>query len=343
MRSVLSSFFYCFILFVFSVLSSVFVGYAQQEKTFLPEIRGTVRGKFEYQPDINKGRFGVRNARFGISGYVTEHLQYKSEVDLSDEGRIRMLDAYVRLNPIQNGRFTIGQMRVPFTIDAHRSPHEQYFANRSFIAKQVGNVRDVGAAAYYKIQTRLPIILEAGIFNGSGLYENKNFWTDNFNFTTKLQLLSPSGFNLTLSMQKSKTGDVFTYMYNGGMYYHAGPWHLEAEYMLKKYEKGAFPDMSAVDAFICYDLPVRRLFKKISFLCRYDYMGDHSNGIYGPDRKLQLSDAERHRATAGLTFSLAKPFVSDIRINYEKYFYSKEAPIKISEQDKIVVELMTRF
>ena len=32
-----------------------------------------------------------------------------------------------------------------FTIDAHRSPHLQYFANRSFIAKQVGNVRDVGA------------------------------------------------------------------------------------------------------------------------------------------------------------------------------------------------------
>ena len=35
--------------------------------------------------------------------------------------------------------------RVPFTIDAHRSPHVRFFANRSFIGKQVGDVRDVGA------------------------------------------------------------------------------------------------------------------------------------------------------------------------------------------------------
>ncbi len=52
--------------------------------------------------------------------------------------------------------FTIGQMRVPFTIDAHRSPHQQYFANRSFIAKQVGNVRDVGFTAGYTNKRWLP-------------------------------------------------------------------------------------------------------------------------------------------------------------------------------------------
>ncbi len=45
-------------------------------------------------------------------------------------------------------------MRVPFTIDAHRSPHLQYFANRSFIAKQVGNVRDVGAVIGWKFGKR---------------------------------------------------------------------------------------------------------------------------------------------------------------------------------------------
>ena len=61
------------------------------------------------------------------------------------EGKIKMLDAYTRITPWKTLQFTIGQERVPFTIDAHRSPHQQYFANRSFIAKQVGNVRDVGA------------------------------------------------------------------------------------------------------------------------------------------------------------------------------------------------------
>ena len=39
----------------------------------------------------------------------------------------------------------------------------------------------------------------------------------------------------------------------------------------------------------------------------------------------------------------AKPFISDIRINYEKYFYRNGGVAKTSEKDKIVVEFMTRF
>ena len=43
------------------------------------------------------------------------------------------------------------------------------------------------------------------------------------------------------------------------------------------------------------------------------------------------------------TLSIAKPFISDIRINYEKYFYNEDATPKVSEQDKFVIEFMTRF
>ena len=76
-----------------------------------------------------------------------------------------MLDAYARVFPVKDLNFTIGQMRVPFTIDAHRSPHQQYFANRSFIAKQVGNVRDVGLTSAYTHKGDFPFILEGGLFN----------------------------------------------------------------------------------------------------------------------------------------------------------------------------------
>lgn len=114
---------------------------------YLPEIHGTIRAKYEYEPQIDKGRFEVRNARVSIEGRIIPIVRYKAEINLSDEGQIKMLDAYIRLQPRDRLKFTVGQMRVPFSIDAHRSPHLQYFANRSFIAKQVGNVRDVGAAA----------------------------------------------------------------------------------------------------------------------------------------------------------------------------------------------------
>lgn len=323
-----------------------------QSKIFTTEVHGTLRGKYEYQPDDNKGRFEVRNARFSLSGKVAETVEYKAEIDLSDEGKIKMLDAYTRLG-IAGGRlkFTIGQMRVPFTIDAHRSPHQQYFANRSFIAKQVGNVRDVGATVGYNLGLGFPVILEAGLFNGSGLTNQKDYWTNQINFSAKAQMFFPGGYNLTLSAQKIKPADVGIMMYDVGAYYHRHGVHAEVEYLFKHYADGAFRNVSAVDVFGSYDIALRKcFFRSLSPLIRYDFMGNHSDGLrYDANGKadkngaLVITDYQRHRLTGGITLSIAKPFVSDIRINYEKYFYPQGSIAKVSEKDKLVIEVMTRF
>ena len=315
-----------------------------------PKLHGTIRGKYEYQTEEGEGRFQVRNARVSLDGKLTKIVSYKAEIDLSDEGKIKMLDAYTRLRPVRGLDFTIGQMRVPFTIDAHRSPHMQYFANRSFIAKQVGNVRDVGATLGYSFNVGFPIKLEAGMFNGSGLTDQKDFWTSNINFSAKAQFFLPRGFNITLSTQKIKPDNVSVMMYDAGAYYHAHGWHVEAEYLYKHYDNNAFDAVHSVDAFVSYDIPLRKcLFTKISPLVRYDYMSDHSDGMRYLDGKedtagqLVINDYQRSRLTGGVTFSLDLPFVSDIRLNYEKYFYRDGAIAKPSERDKIVVEFMTRF
>ena len=151
-----------------------------ETKDYLPEIHGTIRTKFEYQTEMAASRFEVRN--------VLPIVAYKAEIDLSDEGQIKMLDAYARLFPIKDLTVTAGQMRVPFTIDAHRSPHQQYFANRSFIAKQVGNVRDVGVTLGYKLGTEVPVTLEGGLYNGSGLTNQKE-WHKEVNYSAKAQFL----------------------------------------------------------------------------------------------------------------------------------------------------------
>ena len=140
-----------------------------------PKIGGTIRSKYEYQTEEGEGRFEVRTARINVTGKVAPQVSYKAEIDLCDEGKIKMLDAYTRITPWKTLQFTIGQERVPFTIDAHRSPHQQYFANRSFIAKQVGNVRDVGAEIGYTWNVGFPIVVNAGIFNGSGLTNQKDY------------------------------------------------------------------------------------------------------------------------------------------------------------------------
>lgn len=325
---------------------------AQDDETVdkTPKIGGTLRSKYEWQTEEGESRFEVRTARINVSGRLSKVVAYKAEVDLCDEGQIKMLDAYTRLTPWRTLQLTIGQERVPFTIDAHRSPHQQYFANRSFIAKQVGNVRDVGAELGYTWNVGFPIVVNAGVFNGSGLTNQKDFWTNSINFSAKAQFLMPN-VNLVLSAQKVKPSDVTVMMYDAGLTFHRGPFLAEAEYLYKHYADGAFHPVHAVDAFMNYDIALRsKLFRKISPLVRYDYMSDHSDGkrysveVDGETQNvLKVNDHRRSRVTGGFTLSLCKPFTADIRVNYEKYFYSKGVEPKTSERDKFVIEFVTHF
>lgn len=311
---------------------------------YLPELHGTVRAKYEYSPPIGKGRFEVRNARLSAEGKVAPAVDYKAEIDLSDEGNIRMLDAFVSLRPGRRFRLTMGQMRVPFSIDAHRSPHLQYFANRSFIAKQTGDVRDVGIAAAWTVGRRQPVTLEGGLFNGSGLTNQKNFWTGGYNFALKGQTVVGRRLNITLSCQKSLAGSTGTMIYDIGAYWQNDRWHVEAEYLRKHYAHGAFRPVNAADAFAVCRLPAVRGRAAFSLLGRYDYMSDHSRGTEDAQGQLQTDDHERHRLTGGVTLHLGRGAMpADIRCNYEHYFYTGHTTPPLSEQSKVVLEFVAHF
>ena len=330
----------------FIIGSCIFIpAYSQEKSPYIPEIHGTIRAKYEYEPQISAGRFEVRNARVSINGNILPIISYKAEIDLSDEGKIKMLDAYVRYLPERvKANVTMGQMRVPFTIDAHRSPHLQYFANRSFIAKQVGNVRDVGIAGMYQFGRTVPVTIEGGIFNGSGLTNQKNYWTKNYNFSAKATVSFYNRVTVEASAQKTRPDGTGIMMWDAGAYYDDAKWHVEAEYLRKNYSHGAFPGVNAVDAFVCRTFRLKNYLTGISVLGRYDYMSDHSNGIRDDSGSLCVDDPERHRMTLGTTLHFGgKKVYADLRINYEKYFYKTGVAPGISDQDKFVVELMCHF
>ncbi|MDR2882982.1 MAG: OprO/OprP family phosphate-selective porin [Alistipes sp.] len=308
---------------------------------------GTVRAKFEYQPSEGNARFDVRTARFGVGGTVYQKLDYKMEIDLSDEGRIRMVDAWVGAKIHRGLSFNMGYMRVPFTIDAHRSPHLQHFANRSFIAKQVGGTRDVGAVLGWRFGRGVPFNVQLGVFNGSGLAEDlQRFWTRSFDWSAKVQAGVLPGIDLVASYHTAMPGEVRTHLYDAGVTCTSGRWLVEGEFLRKEYAEGAFAAVNSVDVFALYGLPLERgPFERISFLGRWDYLDDHSNGVAGADGALTVNDPARHRATAGVTLSLGLPFTADIRVNYEKYLYRAGAATLPgpSDHDKIVIELMAHF
>ncbi len=336
------------------------VTYAQESTT--PQLHGILRGKYEYEPDLEASRFEVRNARLSVEGSLTLRSSYKLEVDLCDESQIKMKDAWVRLSlPLREGqggsalRATIGQQRMPFSIDAHRNPSAQYFANRSFIAKQVGDMRDVGAAVGYDFtdkDNRKVLSVDAGMYNGSNLDNQKTAWFSSPAYSARLQYYPVKGVAIVPSIQHQLIANreaSYTSV-DFGAYYEQNGLHLEAEYLRKFYAKDAFDDCNAIDAMAIYKQKLKSeksYIQAISYLLRYDYMDNHSDGKKGfveGTTQLQQSDAERHRLTAGLTFHVAnKSFPTDLRLNYEKYWYPNNGIAKESEQDKLVAELMIRF
>ena len=57
---------------VISLLPGVVNSQEPAESTYRPEIHGTVRAKYEYEPQIEKGRFEVRNARLSVGQGSTD-------------------------------------------------------------------------------------------------------------------------------------------------------------------------------------------------------------------------------------------------------------------------------
>ena len=346
------------IIILFILFSYVGLTHAQ-EKVYAPQLHGILRGKYEYSPDLNASRFEVRNARLSVSGKLPLHSEYKLEVDLCDESAIKMKDAWVSVNPWRTLKISLGQQRMPFSIDAHRNPSAQFFANRSFIAKQVGDVRDVGGMIGYTFATeagRDLAIINAGVFNGSNINNQQTAWFKSPVYSARIQYFPLPGLALVPSIQHQEIAErkaSYTSLDVGAYYKYKG-WHLEGEFTRKFYADNAFEACNAINTMIIkrWDLKKTKSFiQAITALGRYDYMGNHSNGKGGfvkdntgnDTNLLAITDYERHRMTLGSTFSLRNPyFPTDIRVNYEKYWYPNGGA-KESEQDKLVCEVMIRF
>lgn len=313
------------------------VGNAQESIDTKPQINGTIRAKYEYNSSRDQQRFQVRNARFGVTGNVNTLVSYKAEMDLSDEGKFKVLDAYIRVTPLKDLSLTIGQMKIPFSTDNLRSPSQIYFANRSFIAKQISkNLRDVGAMLTYKNNTLIPVELSAGVFNGNGLVEQT--WQNDMNFATRLTIEPVKNMGLSAQyyegkmLANEKTDRIK--MYDFGINYRIGNFFIDSEYAHKTSKDTASQQITHSNAFFifgAYDFWLTKGFiTYITPAFRYDFM----------DQDVNLGLIEPQRYTAGLTFGLNKKYnTTHVRINYEKYMYHDLPNL----DDKLVVEFMVKF
>ncbi len=315
---------------------------AEEKFSYIPQIHGTFRGRYELETENMENRFQIRNARLSVNGFVAPIIDYYIQFDACDRGKMRFLDAWGRLSFTKEFNVQVGQFRKPCGLDAFRSPANQYFANRSFIAKQVGNIRGVGGKITYKPRFA-PLTIEAGVFN-KGTTDNQEAYAKSMSYAARI-IFAKNGFTVLGGWQTIVYDIVRVGLVDAALQYEYDRWHLEAEYMYKHYRHEESPDCHAYNAFVEYKMPVKMgVFNKTSFLARFDGMTDHSDGISGDDLELDITDVARNRITVGGTLSYVyKKVHADIRLNYEKYLYHSDYTPTQGNRDKIVAELVVRF
>lgn len=313
-----------------------------EKSIYIPTLSGTFRARYEYLTKQNLGAFKVRDLRIGIDGYVAPIMSYRGEVDFSDWGKITLVDAFVKVLPTDGLYFSLGMQRIPFTIAAHRMPCQQYFVDRTFLAKHAG-VRDIGLTGGYTFR-KFPFTAQAGFFNCSGTGEHKTYFTRTYGFSVKL--ISPflPNWYTSVSTARLKKGLARSQNWDAGAYFDNGLWHVEAEYMRKNYVHNVLKPVNAFDFFVYRNFPIeKKLLGGVSAAARYDYMSDHSSGLKDDNDKFIIDNPECHRITLGATLTLKSKFQADIRLNYEKYFFKKGVVPNTSDDDKLVLELIAHF
>jgi hypothetical protein len=306
---------------------------ARVRSEYLPKLFGILKAKAEYDLDNSLMRFEVRNARFGAVGKINNYMGYRIEIDLSDEGQMKMLDAYVKFTPIKDLSFYMGQRKIPFSTDYMRNPAENIFANRSFLAKYVNDgMRDIGFYAEYKMPVELPVNLIVGAVNGTG--NNNPKWIERPNVVSRLTVGHDNGFRAAGNFYYGQYLYVEDLVMIGGELRNTiGPWFIECEYVIRNYTDTLFVRQKQ-DGFYIHSyynfIPESKMIYMVTPTVRYDFTG---NSVH--ENRIDVS-----RLTLGLNVGFdSKQFYSEIRINYEDYF---EGYLPI-HTDKLTLEFIARF
>ena len=170
--------------------------------------------------------FDIRRARLDVKGTISPYWGYRVQFDLA--GTPKLIDAYAELKLNDYLNFTIGQTKIPFSLENLASSNKLELIDRSqaveaLVArgKDVGgnqNGRDIGiqlSGTILKYNDRPVIDYRLGVYNGSGI--NTTDANEKKDFATRLILHPVAGLDISAALYNGsrhiaevKTGTVVT-------------------------------------------------------------------------------------------------------------------------------------
>lgn len=296
--------------------------------SYVPEFHGVTRIFYRLATSGDGGsRFEVANARLSAGGRVFPWLSYFIQPDFCANGKIKIMDAYARVTPVDGLAVIMGQCRVPFSVDASRQVWNYYFADIAAPAA-LSTLRSTGIKAGYRVPGT-SLYVEGGVFNAASMTDHTP-WNSSMIYGIKANI-TVAGLRPELCFMSRGGADDSFVRYNqfdASLSYTLGGFFAEAEYLYRHYAGVNFPDTHAWSVFADYGVPLRaRMADRLSFQLRYDGSTDCSSGelIVGGDRHIATTVERFNRITAGVTASrhIGKCMAA-FRINYEQYLYSRE-------------------
>jgi hypothetical protein len=322
------------LLLTISVSTNLF-SQSDSSKTNLykPVLFGILKTKAEYDLENLKVRFEVRNARFGAKRMINQSFGYKAEIDLSDEGKLKTLEVYLKFSPVKGLDFYMGQKKIPFSTDYLRNPAENFFANRSFIAKYIDDgLRDIGFFANYRLNSSIPFDIWLGAANGTG--NNNPQWVSRPNLIGRVVLGKDNALRIASNAYfgQGPLQDNLA-MFGQEVRFVSGPFMIESEFVTRNWTDTLSARQNGQGFYLhsFYNVRLRNtMVKYITPTARWDWM---KNSTYE-------GDESANRMTFGLNFGFeAKQFTAEIRLNYENYFTG----ILPVHTDKLTLEFVGVF
>lgn len=349
---------------LFPVLSAAQNG----NEFYYPKIDGTVKARMELSTEDGNYRFNVRNARFGVSGNITDNVAYRLQVDFSNQGAVHFLDAYASYRT-DRFQLSFGQQPYNFSTDMVKAPSAMIFSNRSMLAKFItthngtipaGGVetyyvrqlsaRDLGALATYSFMKNSALKASVGLFSGSGM--NNPAWDNSVNIVSRIDARPIAGLRLAASfydgnLQPQDGHRDRLRMAGVEAEYISGDLKVTGEYA-RRYMKNQTNRYELMTAAFAQGIYYFRMsdsqVKYLAPAVRWDMAGDlpFINVI---SQTVDKTDA--NRITLGFALGLAEiPVKAELRLNYEKYiFRDKPTDLAVNRlfQDKVTLEFVASF
>ena len=155
--------------------------------TRLIQLSGYTQVRYRVQKEDGKiDGFDIRRARLDVRGNVSPYFAYRLQTDFA--GTPKLLDAYAEVKIVDYLNFTIGQAKIPFSMENLASSNKMESIDRSQVVEalvargkdEIGNQngRDIGVqvgGSLWKYENRFLFDYKIGVFNGAGInQEDKN-------------------------------------------------------------------------------------------------------------------------------------------------------------------------